>query len=130
MYAGDKASADLTVVCRKAKSSTTLAYKFGDGSWQSDNTYSATATTDTGVLTVKVSDAGDTSKVVTLEEVDFVWNAPAVNQPDNYKNGQKGAIVEMFGWHYADIEAECGALGKMGYMGLKVFPPQEAVITN
>ena len=36
----------------------------------------------------------------------------------------------MFGWHYPDIEAECEALGKMGYMGVKVFPPQESVITN
>lgn len=45
-------------------------------------------------------------------------------------NGQKGAIVEMFGWSHADIEAECEALGKMGWMGVKVFPPQESLLSN
>lgn len=29
----------------------------------------------------------------------------------------------MFGWPYADIKAECEYLGKMGWMGVKVFPP-------
>jgi alpha-amylase len=36
----------------------------------------------------------------------------------------------MFGWPYADIKAECPTLGKMGWMGVKVFPPQESVITD
>ena len=29
----------------------------------------------------------------------------------------------MFGWTYAEIEKECQAIGKMGYLGVKVFPP-------
>jgi len=33
----------------------------------------------------------------------------------------------MFGWPYADIKSECASLGKAGWMGVKVFPPQEAV---
>ena len=28
----------------------------------------------------------------------------------------------MFGWPHGDVEAECEALGKMGWMGVKVFP--------
>ena len=28
----------------------------------------------------------------------------------------------MFGWPHADVEAECESLGKMGWMGVKVFP--------
>jgi len=63
-----------------------------------------------------------------LDELDFIWNHPAVNQPPQYKNGQKGAIVELFGWPYADIEKECEFLGKSGYMGVKVFPPNEAIL--
>jgi len=35
----------------------------------------------------------------------------------------------MFGWPYADIKDECSALGKMGWMGVKVFPPQESVFS-
>jgi len=46
-----------------------------------------------------------------------------------YKDGQKGGIVEMFGWPHADVEAECEALGKMGWMGVKVFPAQESVMS-
>jgi alpha-amylase len=56
--------------------------------------------------------------------VDFVWNHPTVNQPSNFKNGQKGAIIEMFGWPYDDIAEECSMIGKAGYLGIKVFPPQ------
>jgi alpha-amylase len=35
----------------------------------------------------------------------------------------------MFGWPHADVEAECEALGKMGWMGVKVFPAQESVFS-
>jgi alpha-amylase len=65
---------------------------------------------------------------IRLEPVDFLWNLPAVNQPSNYKNGQKGGIVEMFGWPYEEIEKECATLGKSVWMGVKVFPPQESVL--
>jgi alpha-amylase len=44
--------------------------------------------------------------------------------------GQKGAIVELFGWPYADIKEECEFLGKAGYMAVKVFPPQESVTSD
>ena len=30
-----------------------------------------------------------------------------MNQPSTYENGQKGAIVEFFGWPYDDITQEC-----------------------
>ena len=46
------------------------------------------------------------------------------------KGGQKGGIVEMFGWPYADVAQECEFLGKAGWMGVKVFPPQESVFSN
>ena len=35
----------------------------------------------------------------------------------------------MFGWPYADVAEECGFLAKAGYMGVKVFPPQESVLS-
>lgn len=59
-----------------------------------------------------------------LEKQDFIWNHPTINQPENFKKGQKGAIIEMFGWPYNDIAEECEMIGKAGYMGVKVFPPQ------
>ena len=64
-----------------------------------------------------------------LEEEYFMWDNPPVNQPGNYENGQKGAIVELFGWPYEDITEECEFLGTAGYMAVKVFPPNEHILT-
>lgn len=36
----------------------------------------------------------------------------------------------MFGWPYNDIALECELLGKAGYLGVKVFPPQEAIFSQ
>jgi len=36
----------------------------------------------------------------------------------------------MFGWPHEDVEAECEALGKMGWMGVKVFPAMESVMSD
>jgi len=38
--------------------------------------------------------------------------------------------VELFGWPYEDIEQECDFLAKAGYMGVKVFPPQESLMSD
>ena len=46
-------------------------------------------------------------------------------QSSEYKNGQKGAIVELFGWPYDDIKEECDFISHAGYLGLKVFCPTE-----
>lgn len=71
---------------------------------------------------------GDKVATLDLEVVDFLWNHPTISTPDAYKNGQKGAIVEMFGWPYEDIAKECEMLGKAGYLGVKVYPPQESIL--
>jgi hypothetical protein len=37
---------------------------------------------------------GDAKKAtLNLDDLDFIWNHPTVNQPSNFKNGQKGAII-------------------------------------
>ena len=76
---------------------------------------------------MKAIDGDEKEYQITVQPVNFVWQHPVVNQPEQYKNGQKGAIVELFGWPYAAIEKECSFLGQAGYMGVKVFPPQEHV---
>lgn len=38
--------------------------------------------------------------------------------------------MELFGWPYADIEKECTFLSKAGWMGVKVYPPQEHLLTD
>ena len=60
-----------------------------------------------------------------LEEEYFIWDNPIINISSKYENGQKGSIVEFFGWPYEDITLECEFLSNAGYMGLKVYSPNE-----
>jgi len=71
---------------------------------------------------VKAVDASGTAFTITPEAPNFIWQNAVINQDAAYQNGQKGGIVEMFGWPHEDVEAECESLGKMGWMGVKVFP--------
>ena len=66
-----------------------------------------------------------------LEPVDFVWNSAKIkDRAGDYRNGQKGAIVELFGWPHVDVEQECSFLASAGYLGVKLFPIQEQVPTK
>jgi alpha-amylase len=64
-----------------------------------------------------------------FENLNFVWQNPHVPQGPQFENGQKGAIAELFGWPYEDVEKECDMLGKSGFLGVKIWPPQEAVLS-
>ncbi|KAL7716459.1 Alpha-amylase [Entamoeba marina] len=70
-----------------------------------------------------------TTEYIDLEPLDFVWSIPAANLASNYEGGQKGGIVELFGWPFDDIANECEFLGKAGWMAAKVYPPQDAVLS-
>ena len=76
-------------------------------------------------MSIKIHATDKDGKVfpLTLESINFVWQAEPINQSSVYNNGQKGAVVEMFGWPYEDIKKECTALAKMGWMGVRIFPP-------
>jgi alpha-amylase len=66
-----------------------------------------------------------------LDAVDLLWNAaPIKARPGDYRNGQKGAIVEFFGWPHADVGEECAFLAQAGYLGAKLFPIHEQVMST
>ena len=60
-----------------------------------------------------------------LEEEYFIWDNPTITQSSHYENGQKGGIVELFGWPYEDIIEECEFISHAGYMGIKIYSPNE-----
>jgi alpha-amylase len=102
LYAdGDRQSATVSVRAVHKDSSTTLSYVFAGNKQASPNaTFNHSFAT---ALRVSV-EASDGARV-DLEPVDFHWNAPGVaTRPGDYRAGQKGAIVEMFGWPDADVE--------------------------
>lgn len=73
----------------------------------------------TGPVWINVTNAVDGSLLV-LDETHFIWtNAPLPPLQGDYRAGQKGSIVELFGWPYPDIAEECALLAQYGYLGFK-----------
>ena len=88
----------------------TLSYVF-NGKEQSSNEIKMAAKDNGLTITIK-SDDGFT---VDLEPVDFAWASPTIveqHSAGDYRNGQKGAIVELFGWPHKDVEKECAFLAE------------------
>jgi alpha-amylase len=110
-----------------------IHYIFGDIEQESDT---ITITSDNhnykdGMLIMaKIMDIRRNVELVRLEleEEYFMWDNPKINQTSHYENGQKGGIVELFGWPYEDIELECEFLSHAGYLGLKIYSPNEHII--
>ena len=66
-----------------------------------------------------------------LEDEYLIWDNEKINQNEYiYKKGQKGSIVELFGWPYNDIAEECDFLRVAGYLGVKISPPNEYILTT
>lgn len=120
-------SATLEVIALHKDSSVQLTYVLG-GTEQS----SPSKSFSTGQTTpLSVSVRGSDGSRIDLEPVDFAWNAaPIKPRAGDYRDGQKGAIVEFFGWPHKDIEEECQFLADSGYMGAKLFPTMEQVMSN
>jgi hypothetical protein len=124
----DRRSAD---VCLETKhrysSSVTLTYFF-DGVAQTTKCKRFTSSY-TGILVAVV--AGSDGSTLELPEIDFAWNAKALpTRAGDYRNGQKGAVAEMFGWQHKDIKEECQFLAKAGYLGVKLFPVHEQLMST
>jgi len=107
-----------------------LSYSFGGKSQDSQTKTFSKSNGDSGPVEVSVT--GADGSVVSIEPLDFRWDAPEVTPQggdDLYKGGQKGSIVEFFGWPHDDILSECAFLADAGYMGAKFFPVQEQVMS-
>ena len=65
-----------------------------------------------------------------LEDEYLIWDNIDINLPEEYENGQKGSIVELFGWPYEDITEECEFIGNAGYLGVKIFTPNEHLLIH
>jgi alpha-amylase len=134
-YNADRSICDLTVYIRVNKDKLPGDYKIVylfNGKRQDYNKYIVKRSDNPKPTTVSIYIESKASNIATLdlEPVDYIWNHPEIkNDRGKYENGQKGAIVELFGWPYVDIEKECEFIGKAGYLGVKIFPPNEAILT-
>lgn len=130
-YTSDRSSATVEARCRQHSSVKNLSYNWNNEGFVSSSTYSAGNALGANALSlvVKATDNDGVEYTITMEPLNFIWQAATVNQSSVYKNGQKGAIVEMFGWPHEDIKQECEYLAKQGWMGVKVFPVTESVFS-
>ncbi|KAI9145646.1 glycoside hydrolase superfamily [Paraphysoderma sedebokerense] len=126
-YNPSRTSATVRVVAF-ARSDSKLAYQFNDNSPTSENSL----TVDTSLkkdLIITIHDKAENKKLV-LDPINFVWQSSPVKSPYGY-DGSKGGIIDLFGWPYKDIAKECEThLGKAGWLGIKIQPPQEHVISD
>ena len=68
---------------------------------------------------------------VDFEEVYFLWNVPEMKYEKEFnEKGQKGVIVELFGWPYEDIIEESDFIKLSGYLGIKITPPNEHIMNQ
>jgi hypothetical protein len=73
---------------------------------------------------IYVTVAGSDGSALVLDEIYVMWGAaPLANRSGDYRNGQKGSIVELFGWPYPDVAAECANLVRELRAGLRACAP-------
>ena len=90
-----------------------ILYKFGEHE-QESNTFtviSSMSYPDGMSISARIIDNNENQIAkLELEDEYFLWDNPEVEQGPEYEKGQKGAVVEMFGWPYDDIAEECSFL--------------------
>lgn len=102
----------VVVVNAASRTNESLGYSFG-GSLQTSNNTFQVPRSFAGTLAITVTSAS--GKTLVLDPLNFIWqNSPLAGAQSGFDNGQKGGIVELFGWPYNDIASECTFLGKAG----------------
>ena len=136
-YNADLSAATVDVITFQRESGRKLMFQFGkNAKWTPSPSKQVLKSDfandeDEGLaITVKLVAGNKKGKdaLLELDSVYFVWQNPEIDAPHT-NNGQKGAIVELFGWPYNDVAKECEHLGKAGYMGVKVATVHEHVVS-
>jgi alpha-amylase len=113
------------VINAASRTKEALTYSFNGGSSTPSNTFQVTSSLSTSLqMTISTS----SGKSLTLDPINFIWqNVALTAAQSSFHNGQKGGIVELFGWPWVDVGKECAFLGRAGFMGVKIWPPNEHV---
>ena len=118
-------SCTVTIYTKTARDLDLTFYFDGEGQKSNSKVFDSSYTRE-----LKVVINATSGESLVLDDVDFVWNsAPLKTSKFDTQNGQRGAIVELFGWPDDDIAKECKFIGEAGYMGVKVFQHQEQVMS-
>ncbi|KAI8918159.1 alpha amylase [Powellomyces hirtus] len=132
VYGSTRTNAVVAVRTFTKSSNVTLQYAYSASkdqtpSWTSSQVFNVPSSWKTPLyITVRTA----TGAQLVLDPLYFLWNNQVLPNRPETENGQKGAIAELFGWPYEDITKECTFLGKAGYMGVKIWPPTEHIMTD
>ncbi|CAF2884515.1 unnamed protein product [Rotaria sp. Silwood2] len=126
--ATDRRTADVCLETKHRYADTVKLTYFFDGVAQ-ENKCKRYTSSYTGILQTAVT--GSDGSALELPEIDFIWNARSIaSRSGDYRNGQKGAVAEMFGWPHNDIKQECEFLSKAGYLSVQLFPVHEQLLST
>jgi alpha-amylase len=118
-------TAAAVVINAASRTGETISYSFNGGAATASNVYQVNSGF-ADALSITISSSS--GKTLTLDPINFIWQNTALTAAQStFQNGQKGGIAELFGWPWADVGKECAFLGKAGYMGVKIWPPNEHV---
>ena len=113
-----------------------IYYTFGDFEEQESNEITMNSRDDSYPNGLSAScriinlNSGNEVVSLKLQNIYFMWDNVEVDTPEVYKDGQRGSIVELFGWSMEDVGEECEFLGIAGYLGVKIFSPQETILSS
>ena len=124
-YSSDLKQCNVTVF---TKTAINLKLKYYFNSIEQDSNHKVFDSSFKNILRIIVK--AESGEILELEDIDFYWNVEPLGQTKYETRGQKGAIVEMYGWSDKDIEKECKFIGEQGYLGVKVFPHHEQVMSD
>ena len=133
-YSADRKSCHIEILINENSktSGSKLLYTFGDKEQQENSITITSSSSYLNGMPISVRLLDNFNKEIAKLEFEneyFLWDNPIINKNDEYENGQKGVIVELFGWPYDDIAEECVFLGIAGYLGVKVYPPYESILS-
>lgn len=86
--------------------------------------------TDESSINVTVTSSDGTA--LAMDPLWLFWGQPILGPTPagrDDRGGQKGAIIELFGWPHKDIAAECPDIASWGYLGIKIWNPAETVLS-
>ena len=113
-----------------------IYYTFGNFEEQESNEITLNSKDDSYPNGLSVScrivnmKTGNEAVSLQLQDIYLIWDNIEVNTPEEYKDGQRGSIVELFGWSFEDVAEECEFLGIAGYLGVKIFSPTESLLSE
>jgi len=122
-----RTEADVCIIATHKSKEVVLQYYFNEEA----QTSNCKKFTSAHKSPVQLRVTGSDGTKLTIHEVTLYWNrANLASRPGDYRNGQKGAVAEFFGWPHKDVEKECEILAKAGYLGAKLFPVHEQLMST